>query len=283
MAQHHSKHRLLENEDLAPLVEIIQFLSRNWKFLGLVTIVLSTLAIVLSLLSPKQYQKQLSLRIKTIPFPLSSQSVFPAIDVNQAGTLAVEFIIKSAQLAPITTTARYEVETQKIDVSLESPNARSLSSVSPKIISQLRTKFQEPIGQILATSLIVTDLQLKKQQQILPQLDRQIAQSPPTDTPRVEALETERARSVAAIAALQVDKDYLQQSQKNLPDFTAKVLSVQVLSESEVQQARSSGQSVVIAIVASFMVAVVAAIIRNQIPHLKSVLSKGKIDSGTEV
>jgi capsular polysaccharide biosynthesis protein len=282
LAQHHSKHRLLENEDLAPLVEIIQFLSRNWKFLGLVTIVLSTLAIALSLLSPKQYQKQLSLRIKTTSFPLSSQSLFPAIDVNQTGTLAVEFI-KSTPLDQITTTARYEAETQRIAISLESPNARALSSASPKIISQLRRKFQEPISQILATSLMVTDLQLNRQQQILPQLDRQIAQSPPTDTPRVEALETERAKSVAAIAALQVDKNYLQQSQKNLPDFTAKVLSVQVLSESEAEQARSSGQSVIMAVVASFIVAVVAAIIRNQIPQLKSVLSKAEINSGTEV
>ncbi len=275
------KHGLLEHEDIAPFVEIIQFLSLNWKFLGLTTIILSALAIALSLLSPKQYQKQLALRIKTTTFPLSFQaqslSVFPPIDVHQTGALAAEFL-KSVQLDQITTTARYDSETQKIDLNLESPSASALSKVSPKIISQLKTRFQEPLRQSVETSLFATELQLNKQKQILPQLARQIALLPPTNTPKLEALETERAKSVAAIAALQFDKNYLQQSKKNLSDFTAKVLSIQLLSESDVQQTRSTGQIVVIAVIASFIMAVLAAIIRNQIPRLKNELSQRKID-----
>lgn len=275
------KHGLLEHEDIAPFIEIIQFLSLNWKFLGLTTIVLSAFAIALSLLSPKQYQKQLALRIKTTSFPLSFQSqslsLFPAIDVHQTGGLAVEFL-KSAKLDQITAIARYDAETQKIDLNLESPNASALSTASPKIISQLKTRFQEPLRQAVETSLVGTELQLKKQKQILPQLALQIARLPPSNTPKLEALETERAKSVAAIAALQFDKDYLQQSKKNLSDFTAKVLSIQLLSESDVQQARSSGQMVVIAVIASFIVAVLAAIIRNQLPRLKNELSQRKID-----
>jgi hypothetical protein len=275
------KHGLLEHEDIAPFIEIIQFLSLNWKFLGLTTVVLSAFAIALSLLSPKQYQKQLALRIKTTSFPLSFQSqslsLFPAIDVHQTGGLAVEFL-KSAKLDQITAIARYDAETQKIDLNLESPNASALSTASPKIISQLKTRFQEPLRQAVETSLVGTELQLKKQKQILPQLALQIARLPPSNTPKLEALETERAKSVAAIAALQFDKDYLQQSKKNLSDFTAKVLSIQLLSESDVQQTRSSGQMVVIAVIASFIVAVLAAIIRNQLPRLKNELSQRKID-----
>ncbi len=278
----HNKQRLLENEDLAPLVDIIQFLRRNIKFLGVTTVVLSAIAIALSLLSPKPYQKQLALRIKTTSFPLSVQSFFPAIDVNQTGALAVEFL-KSAKLDQITATARYDAETQKIDLNLESPNARALSTASPKVISQLKTRFQEPLRQSVETSLVATELQLNKQKQILPQLARQIALLPPTNTPKLEALETERAKSVAAIAALQFDKDYLQLSKKNLSDFTAKVLSIQLVSESEVQQARSSGQMVVIAVIASFIAAVFAAIIRNQIPRLKNELSQRQIDRSTDV
>lgn len=278
----HNKHRLLENEDLAPLVDIIQFLHRHMKFLGVTTVVLSAIAIALTLLSPKPYQKQLALRIKTTYFPLSVQSFFPAIDVNQTGALALEFL-KSAKLDQITATARYDAETQKIDLNLESPNASALSTASPKIISQLRTRFQQPLRQSVETSLVATELQLKKQKQILPQLALQIARLPPTNTPKLEALETERAKSVAAIAALQFDKDYLQQSKKNLSDFTAKVLSIQLVSESDVQQTRSSGQMVVVAVTASFIVAVLAAIIRNQLPRLKNELSQRKIDRSTDV
>ena len=278
----HHKQRLLEHEDIAPLVDIIQFLHRNMRFLGVTTVVVSAIAIALTLLSPKPYQKQLALRIKTTYFPLSVQSFFPAIDVNQTGALAVEFL-KSAKLDQITATARYDAETQKIDLNLESPNASALSKASPKIISQLKTRFQEPLRQSVETSLVATELQLKKQKQILPQLALQIARLPPSNTPKLEALETERAKSVAAIAALQFDKDYLQQSKKNLSDFTAKVLSIQLVSESDVQQTRSSGQMVIIAVIASFIVAVLAAIIRNQLPRLKNELSQRKIDHSTDV
>ena len=277
----HNKNRLLVNEDLAPLVEIFQFLSRNWKFLGLVTVVLSMFAIALSLLSPKQYQKQLTLSVKPSSIPLSVQS-FPAIDVHQTGALAVEFL-ESFSADEISATAQYNAETQKIALNLQSPNASSLNTVAPKVISQLNTKFQQPLSQTLANSLMATELQLNRQKQILAQFQQQIATIPPTSTPKLQALEAQQANSVATIAALQFDRNFLQQGQKNLSILTAEVMPVQVLSESDVQQPRSWGQQVVIAVVASFMVGVLATIIRNQIPQLKSVLSKGQIDRGTEL
>ncbi len=277
----HNKNRLLVNEDLAPLVEIFQFLSRNWKFLGLVTVALSTIAIALSLLSPKQYQKQLTLSVKPSSIPLSVQA-FPAIDVHQTGALAVEFL-ESFDADQITATAQYNAETQKIALNLQSPNASSLNTVAPKVISQLNKKFQQPLSQILANSLMATELQLNRQKQTLAQFQQQIATIPPTSTPKLQALEAQQANSVASIAGLQFDKNFLQQGQKNLADLTAEVMPVLVLSESEVQQPRSWGQQVVIAVVTSFMIAVLVTIIRNQIPQLKSVLSKGQIDRGTDL
>ncbi len=277
----HKSHSLVENEDLAPLVDIIKFLRVNIKFLGLTTLILSAIAIALSLLSPKQYQKQLTLSVKPSSVPLLVQS-FPAIDVNQTGALAVEFL-KSVQLDQITATARYDAETQKIDLNLQSPNASSLKTAAPKVVSQLKTKFQQPLSQTVATSLMATELQLNRQKQTLTQLQQQIAKIPPTTTPKLQGLEGQRAHSVATIAALQFDKNFLKQGQKNLAGLTAKVMSVQILSESEVEQPRSSGQQVVIAVVGSFMVAVLAAIVRNQIPRLKNELSKRKIDRSTDL
>ncbi|MBD1806543.1 hypothetical protein H6F98_13915 [Microcoleus sp. FACHB-SPT15] len=280
MAQH-TKHRLIENEDLAPLIEIIQFLSRNWKFLGLVTVALSAIAIAHSWLSPKQYQKQLTLSVKPSSIPLSVQP-FPAIDVHQTGALAVEFL-ESFHADEISATAQYNAETQNIALNLQSPNASSLNTVAPKVVSQLNTKFQQPLSQTLASSLMVTELQLSRQKQTLAQFQQFAAEIPPTSTPKLQALEAQQANSVATIAALQFDKHFLQQGQKNLADLTAKVMPVQILSESEVQQPRSSGQQVVIAVIGSFIAAVVAVIIRNQIPQLKSVLSKGQIDRDTDL
>ena len=270
----HNQHAVVEHEDIAPMVEIFQFLGRNWKFLGLLTVALSAIAIALSLLSPKQYQKQLTLSVKPSSIPLSVQP-FPAIDVHQTGALAVEFL-ESFNADQISATAQYNAETQRITLNLQSPNASSLNTVAPKVVSQLNTQFQQPLSQILANSLMATELQLSRQKQTLAQFQQQIAEIPPTSTPKLQALEEQQANYVATIVALQFDKNFLQQGQKNLADLTGKVMPVQILSESEVQQPRSSGQQVVIAVVASFMVAVLAAIIYEQVARLKNELSKQK-------
>ncbi|NEQ23482.1 MAG: hypothetical protein F6K28_30885, partial [Microcoleus sp. SIO2G3] len=235
-------------------------------------LVLSSAAIALSLLNPKQYQKQLTLSVQSTFIPLSSQPL-PFIDINQAGALTVDFL-GSSQLEEITVTARYDIETRKIGLNLQSPSAKALDAVAPKIVSQLKTKFQEPLNQSLTISLTTTELQLEKEKSILPELQRTIAQLPPTDRGKLDALEAEQAQAAADIAALEFDKDYLEQSQKNLPEFTAKIMSVQVVSESEVQETRPSGQMAVIAVIASFMVAVLAAIICDQVARIKNDLSQ---------
>ena len=274
----HTQHNSTQPGDEIGLVDIVQFLIRHIKFIGLTTVVLSSAAIALSMLNPKQYQKQLTLSVRSTSIPLSSPLLsqpLPFIDINQAGALTVDFL-KSSQLDEITVTARYDLETQKIDLNLQSPNANALNTVAPKIVSQLKTRFQEPLNQSLTTWLTTTELQLEKEKSILPQLQQAIAQLPPTDRGKLDALQAEQAQAAADIAALEFDKDYLEQSQKNLPEFAAKIMSMQVVSESEVQQTRSSGQMAVIAVIASFMVAVLAAIIGDQVAHIKNDLSKPK-------
>ena len=273
-----TKHNSTQPRDEIGLVDIVQFLIRHIKFIGLTTLVLSSAMIALSLLNPKQYQKQLTLSVRSTSIPLSSPLLsqpLPFIDINQAGALTVDFL-KSSQLDEITVTARHDIETQKIDLNLQSPNANALNTVAPKIVSQLKTRFQEPLNQSLTTWLTTTELQLEKEKSILPQLQRTIAQLPPTDRGKLDALEAQQAQAAADIAALEFDKDYLEQSQKNLPEFAAKIMSVQVVSESEVQETRPSGQMAVIAVIASFMVAVLAAIICDQVAHIKNDLSKPK-------
>lgn len=273
----HNKPRSVENEDVAAFVDIIQFLRVNSKFLGATTLVLSAIAIIFSLLTtPKQYQKQLTLLVTTSSIPLTLQTLPPGRDVNQTGSLAVEFL-ESAQLDPITVKARYDLDTQKINLNLLSPDASALNKVSPKVVKQLKKSFQEPLRQTLQTSLITTDIQLKKQQLVLAELNRQIAKFPPTNKVGLEALQTQRAQQITIAGSLKFDKQYLEQAQKNIAAFAANTMSVEILSESGVQQTRSTGQILVVAAIASFIVAVLAAAIRHQIPRLKNELSKRKI------
>jgi hypothetical protein len=96
-------------------------------------------------------------------------------------------------------------------------------------------------------------------------------------------MESERGRFVTLIATRTVDKQYLEQVLKNPAQLSGQVISVQVLSEADVQKTRSPMQLVILSIIASFIVAVLAAIIREQIPRLKYELSKEKVNESTDV
>lgn len=287
MAQY-TKPKQIYNDEVS-LLDIIRFFHLNWKFLSLLTLVLSSLAIAFSLSKPQSYQKQVTLSIEPLPLPVSSQSI-PAMKVDQLGAWAVGFLQRQ-KLDQITLKPTYDLSTQQVDLTLQSSNPSALAEATPKVINQLNVQFQKKLSSYIQTGLSFTNQDLQKYQKILAQLEPQIQQLPVrnganleirTET-RLRALEAERAKVIGLIATRKVDQENLEQALNNPAQLAKQILAVQVLSESEVRQTRHSLQAVVIAVIASFMLAVLAAIVRTQIPRLKDELSKENVNKITDV
>ncbi|MEQ8384512.1 MAG: hypothetical protein RH949_19345 [Coleofasciculus sp. A1-SPW-01] len=275
--------RTIEDEDEISLLDIIQFFRRNWTFMAWGTLGLSAVAIALSLLMPKQYQKQLTLSVTPVPISVAG---IPGVDIQQASNKTVKLLenyydkIDETDVKPT-----YNTETQQIDITMRSPDTGFLAEAGSQVSTLLQQEFQDTLGKAIANSLFSTELEITKQQQVLEQLEQQIAQVRDSNgidperirtTLRLEALETQRAEVVARIASLEFDKQYLEPAQENLAEFTAQVISIQLLSESKVEPTRSLVQIAVLAAIASFMVAILAAIIRDQARRLKDELSQKK-------
>ena len=285
----HTEQRAIQDEDEISLVDIIRFFSRNLKFLALTTLGLSAIAITLFLLQPKQYQKQLTLSVKpgsiTLSTPLNlltSSRLLVDLDVNQVSNLAVT-LLQNQPSNQIASTAKYNTANQQIDLTLQSPDPNLLRLADSKILNQLTTGFQKPLDRIVAANLIRVDLELNRSKQILAQMEKQIAQTPKgipatAPNPRLLALEEQRSRYVDSITSLEFDKQYLVQARKNPAQFASQVISVQILTESKVRPARSPMKVVVLAAIASFILAVLAALIRDQVEGLQDEMSKQKID-----
>lgn len=269
----------VQDEDDIYLVDIIRFVRRNRKFLLLTTVVLSAIAIPLSLLQPKPYQKQLTLSVKPLPVPLTA---FPALDVNQAGTLAVNFL-QNSKLNPTVVSPTYDPVTQQINLVMRSLDSSSLDSAGSSVASQLKTGFENIMEQSIQTSLTTTQLQLKRKQRVLDLLEQQKAKFSPTNEFRLGMVESFRVQPLADIAQLEFDKQYLEQAQKNLAEFTAEFISIQILAESVTPQTRSPVPIAVVSVIASFIAAVFAALIREQILRLRDELSGNKIDGSQNV
>ena len=284
------------------LVDIIRFLSFNFKFLGLTTVCLSAIAIILSMFLLKQYQKHLSLLVKPVLAPISKP--IPSLDANQINAVVRLLQYKSgeqttlkrqADVDKITTRTKYNPTTQQLDVSLQSPDPSLLNAVTPTLISQLKTEFPATIKETIQTSITSTELQIDRNQAAVAYLEQQVAklklssnlsnpqelQTNPQELrtiARLEALERQRATYLTAIATLKYDAEYLEKVQQNPVEFADKIISLQILRESAVRQTPSLLQVTVLAVIASFMVAIFAVIIHNQIGHLKEELYKQKIE-----
>ncbi|HEY9795554.1 MAG TPA: hypothetical protein V6D30_07925 [Leptolyngbyaceae cyanobacterium] len=282
----HTEHKATQDEDEISLADVIRFFSLNGMFVLLTTLGLSAIAITLFLLQPKQYQKQLTLSVKPVPIPLST-GAFPAVDINQVSALAVTLLQNPSQ-GDISSTAKYEPATQQINLSLKSRNDNALTAADSKILSQLETGFQKTLEASFKDFLIRLELELKRNQEILAQLEKQIAQTPNNTSatvpnPRIQGLELQRSAYVTRMTTLEFDRDYLKRAEKNLAEFTSQAMSIQILTKSEVQQTQSLAQVAVLAVLASFMVAILAAIIRNQVARLQNEPSMQKIKGKNDV
>ncbi|MEW6497561.1 MAG: hypothetical protein AB1589_34425 [Cyanobacteriota bacterium] len=279
-----TEHQDLQYEDEIPWKDIASFLVRNGKLLILITVLLSTVSIIFSLLQPKQYQKQLTLLVKSTSISLSNPRIpSPTMDIHQIGAIAVKFL-QNVNLQQTTANSKYDPTTQQIDLTLLAPNASALTNAGTKVVNHLEIGLGKILSNSVETSLIATEMELKRSQRILEQLKQQSSQFSPTNESRLGALETQRALQLANIAQLEFDKQYLEQAQKNLAAFTNQVISIQILSESDIPpQSRSLVKVLLIAIIASFLVSVLVVLIRDQILRLKHELAQQKPQGSSSV
>ncbi|MGB7442593.1 MAG: Wzz/FepE/Etk N-terminal domain-containing protein [Coleofasciculaceae cyanobacterium] len=265
----------IQEEEEISLIDIIRFLGRNWKLITLTTAGLSAIAIFLSYLQPKQYQTQLTLSVKPIQIMPGLPQFIPGLDVKQANDVAVE-LLQTQPLEQIVATPNYDPTNQKIGITLRSTTPTVLRGLGDTIADELATGFEEVIGSNVENALSYQKLQIKKHQEVLNQIEKEIAQTSPSNTAKLEALEEQRSVYLTAIASLTFDQNELELAQKNMAEFAAQALLINVLSESGVLQTGSVKKMVVVAILVSFILAVLAALIREQIPRLRQELEEKK-------
>lgn len=268
---HHTTPKLSKTSSEVSFADIVNLFIWNGKFIGITTALLSPLTIWLCLQLLGPYQKQLTLSIKFNIFPVVQSS--PPSRISQAGMVqsflfsnpnrvnAFAFdALQNLKLAQTTVKPTYTNDPQNIDVVLESTHAEALNSASSQVESQLLSKFQTPVQEILAVNLQATEIDIQKNKQVIAQLQNQIAQVKQGNLAQQVGLEIEHSQQISTLAALEFDKKYLQQKEQQLLDFTATLISIKVVKTSEIKLARSPLQLIAIAIVTSFLVAVAATI-----------------------
>ena len=253
-----------EGEDTEiSLADVLYFLRSNFKFFGLLALVLSIIAVAVVSLMPKQYEKQVNLSVRQVPSTISGQ--LP----QQPGTVDVERLppdslgntaVRYAQqedLGDVSVSPRYDTVEQQVQLTLRSRDPESLDGISSEVDDQLNTQlgkyFEDPLSRAVEGRLTNLKLSNDLSRELLTQIEQ----------PSTEAFEMQRAQVLTQIAAGELEIRDLEQAQSDLSRLASEMVSVEIRNESEAQQSSSSARSIALAVLGALVVAAILTIVRG--------------------
>lgn len=251
----------------------------NWKFVVVTTVVLSVVAVIfIAALLPQQYSRQITLNVAPVPISLLENNQ-PVVNPGEVGNLATSYL-QETNLQEVSIIPNYNLRTQKLDVTLQSRSREALENSGARLVETVEEQFHGTYDDLLDMALEsrITSLKLDVQaeREALELLEQRIARlsggvdstNDETAT-QVEGLETELAYSLAEIGRLQTKINEMQQAQDNPAAAGIEPVAVNVISATEITQSRSLAPMAVLAIMISFITAVIAAIIRTALKRIK--------------
>ncbi len=262
--------RLPQKETEISFADVVYFLRYNLKFFALLALALSTIAVAVALLLPKQYEKQLSLSVQRVPSELTEslgqQPWEDRVSRDAVGNLAVRYLQEGELGDDVSVRPSYDTVNQRVGLNLRSRDQEPLDRSGSEAVDLLKARFLEYFEDLmrpaLETRLGSLERSLQGDRETLARVEQQIGQSSSTDA---EVLEAQRTEVLDDIASTEIELRDLQRAQEELPQLAAETGSVEVMDESGVRQTSSLTQRIALAVLSALVVAAILTIVRGAI------------------
>ncbi len=256
--------------------DVKNFFRSSWKFLVLATLAFLVVFIAIILLSPRQYSMRLTVVVTPVPSEFLVAIGQPIVDQTRANNLAAEYL-RDTDLEGVSISSTYNITTSEIDVVLQS-SSKVLQEAKSKLPEMIEDNFQEeykePLEQALEVRIATLERQIRAEREVVDLMEQRVKEvsvsgSGDLDLAKLEALEGQIANSRADIDRAEVQVRQLEKIQRDLSRL-ARELVVAEITESETSQSRSLILMMPLAVILSFVMAVVAAILRMMLRGKKS-------------
>lgn len=257
--------------DEITFADVVKFVRRNWKLLALLTVVFSVISVALVLLLPRQYQKDVALSVGLGPSELRVMAEGMALPTpEQIGNSAAS-LLQSEALPEVRINPTYDAPTNQTKVALSSRDQGALEGATPQLVSllepRLSEKYEGEFDDVLEMQLIRAEREAEVKSDTLESVEQRTQEASSED--EQDALVGQRASLITAFDEAEGKREDLEQARENLPQLIADSLSVEVVSESAVRQARPPAALVVLAVVGSLMGAIVLTLAREVLARRK--------------
>lgn len=265
------------NEYEIAFADVKDFFRSNWKFLVLATLAFLVVFIAIILLSPRQYTTRLTMVVTPVPSEFLVAIGQPVVDQSRANNLAVKYL-QDADLEGVSISPTYNITTSEIDVVLQSSSYTALQEAKSKLPEIIESNFQEeykePLEQAVKVRMATLERQIQAEREVMGLMEQRIKEvsangSDDLDLAKLEALEGQIANSRAAIDRSEVQIRQLENVQRNLSSLAGELVVAEITG-SEGSRSRLLNLMIPLAVIFSFVMAVVAAIVRVVFRRKKS-------------
>jgi len=275
-------------DDEISLVDIFRFLLRNGRLILAITVIFAVAGVLLTQMrqsTSPTYSQTLNVTITPTPLRLGwlqhpssnlASSPYPisAISLAQIYGDAIT-VIQQNPPEDIQIEATYDTTNQRLNITLTATDRDRLLNADTAVIEIINTNLADQTAMALPIILASLDLQIKKFRTVINRIETEVATS--TNPLRQAALETERARLLTQLITQERDYQELSQAEgEALIALSREVFPILILNPTEITESiggRSPLQIAILSMIAGFMVATLAAIIWEQIPHWRAELA----------
>ncbi len=258
------------------LGSLFRFLSSNARFFVLSALVFSAVtAVVLLLLRPESYQKQVTLAVDTTPGLLAGQLGFDDLQIKpptpeEVGEISVA-AVEAADLDGVEANAgRSDEGASDVPVTLRSRRVGAFDGAIPSLVEAVEAEFQSEYEDVFAEAIeqrvSELDLDLRIQEGLVSEMEGQAEAlyaaglQDAGATARAEALENERAVALGDIFEAKAERDNLEQAREDLPQLIRQVTDVSVSEESAPTETGSTAATIALAVPIGLALAVATTV-----------------------
>lgn len=263
-------HYQSSSDDEISLADIIRFFLRNLTLIGLITVGFTGLAVAYSLTRPANYQQKSVLSIQANPIKLADRT-FPAENNANLNNLVISALSNQSN-SSIQASSAFDPGTQQLTVTANGAELETLKTFSADLPTFIQGTLRSHLNQQVLATITAADIEQNRANEALAQLNQQINTIGPSldnssvaAIARLNALEEQRAILTTNLALRQADSRYLNEAKASPQAFVDKVVSVSVLAQSDVEKLGVQKRSLVLIAITSFIMAVLVAIVREQL------------------
>lgn len=270
-----------DKEDVITLADAAEFFASNAKFMGLLTLSLSVVLVSLAVFFSDNHSRELDLSIEPVMTELIVRLGQPPLPPEGGFGIQAAGFVQMGDFGEVDAFPEYNVSTKRVEVVLRAESKKAPKEAVPEVVNTIENGFQEmyeaSLSQGIQMKVVPIERLIENNRAAISDLDQRIKQlsdqvsgeQDSQEIAQLRELEEERANILIETAEFENDVEYYEKTKEKLPRLADEAVSVSVVSDTAITQARTLTPVILLALLSSVGLTLLIALARTMLTQRK--------------